>query len=131
MGQEKILIVDDLEEIRDVLSTFLEDEGYKVYKAEDGKKALNIIKKKGIDLVLTDVRMPEMSGYELTRTIKKINSTIGIIIMTAYTSVYTEGDVRKIGADDFISKPFNLADVGEKVERVMFQMKNLKPLSQK
>jgi len=129
MAQERILIVDDLEEIRDVLSTFLEDKGYEVYTAEDGKKALNIVKKKEIELVLTDVRMPEMSGYELTRTIKKINATIGIIVMTAYTSVYTEGDVRKIGADDFVSKPFNLTNVSEKVERVLFQMKNLKPLS--
>ena len=81
-------------------------------------------------MVLTDVRMPEMNGYDLTRIIKKMNPKIGIIIMTAYTSIYTEGDIRKIGADDFISKPFNLTDVSEKVERVIFQMKNLNPLSE-
>ncbi len=129
MENEKVLIVDDLEEIREILSSFLEDKGYVIYTAENGREALELIKEKEINLVLTDVRMPEMNGYDLTRTIKKMNPKIGIIIMTAYTSIYTEGDIRKIGADDFISKPFNLTNVSEKVERVIFQMKNLNPLT--
>ena len=129
MENEKVLIVDDLEEIREILSSFLEDEGYVIYTAENGREALELIKEKEINLVLTDVRMPEMNGYDLTRTIKKMYPKIGIIIMTAYTSIYTEGDIRKIGADDFISKPFNLTNVSEKVERVIFQMKNLNPLT--
>ena len=128
MENEKILIVDDMKEIREILSSFLEEDGYVIYTAENGKKALELIKEKEIDMVLTDVRMPEMNGYDLTKIIKKMNPKIGIIIMTAYTSIYTEGDIRKIGADDFISKPFNLTDVSEKVERVIFQMKNLNPL---
>ena len=131
MKLEKILVVDDVDEIRDILSAFLKEEGYEVYTAENGKKALNIVKEKNIDLVLTDVRMPEINGYDLTKIVKEINPGIGVIIMTAYTSVYTEGDMRKIGADDFTTKPFNLSDVADKIERVLFQMKNLKPFSKK
>lgn len=128
MRNEKILIVDDSKEIRNILSTFLKEEGFKVYTAENGKKALDLIKEKIIDLIITDIRMPEMDGYQLTKKVKEERPRIGIIIMTAYTSIYTEGDIRKIGADDYISKPFELVDIIEKIERVLFQMKSLKPM---
>ena len=128
MRNEKILIVDDSKEIRNILSTFLKEEGFEVYTAENGKKALDLIKEKIIDLIITDIRMPEMDGYQLTKKVKEERPRIGIIIMTAYTSIYTEGDIRKIGADDYISKPFELVDIIEKIERVLFQMKSLKPM---
>lgn len=128
MRNEKILIVDDSKEIRNILSTFLKEEGFKVYTAENGKKALDLIKEKIIDLIITDIRMPEMDGYQLTKKVKEERPRVGIIIMTAYTSIYTEGDIRKIGADDYISKPFELVDIIEKIERVLFQMKSLKPM---
>jgi len=128
MRNEKILIVDDSKEIRNILSTFLKEEGFKVYTAENGKKALDLIKEKIIDLIITDIRMPEMDGYQLTKKVKEERPRVEIIIMTAYTSIYTEGDIRKIGADDYISKPFELVDIIEKIERVLFQMKSLKPM---
>ena len=128
MRNEKILIVDDSKEIRNILSTFLKEEGFEVYTAENGKKALDLIKEKVIDLIITDIRMPEMDGYQLTKKMKEEKPRVGIIIMTAYTSIYTEGDIRKIGADDYISKPFELVDIIEKIERVLFQMKSLKPM---
>lgn len=128
MRNEKILIVDDSKEIRNILSTFLKEEGFEIYTAENGKKALDLIKEKVIDLIITDIRMPEMDGYQLTKKMKEEKPRVGIIIMTAYTSIYTEGDIRKIGADDHISKPFELIDIIEKIERVLFQMKSLKPM---
>ena len=128
MKNENILIVDDSKEIRNVLSVYLKAKGFEVYTAENGKKAIDLTKDKVIDLIITDIRMPEMNGYQLTKKIKGEKPRIGIIIMTAYTSIYTEGDIRKIGADDYISKPFELADMSEKIERVMFQMKSLKPM---
>ena len=128
MRNEKILIVDDSKEIRNILSTFLKEEGFEVYTAENGKKALDLTKEKVIDLIITDLRMPEMDGTQLTKKMKEERPRIGIIIMTAYTSIYTEGDIRKIGADDYISKPFEFANLSEKIERVLFQMKTLKPM---
>jgi len=128
MRNEKILIVDDSKEIRNILSTFLKEEGFEVYTAENGKKALDLTKEKVIDLIITDIRMPEMDGSQLTKIMKEERPRIGIIIMTAYTSIYTEGDIRKIGADDYISKPFEFVDMSEKIERVLFQMKSLKPM---
>ena len=128
MRNEKILIVDDSKEIRNILSTFLKEEGFEVYTAENGKKALDLTKEKVIDLIITDIRMPEMDGSQLTKKMKEERPRIGIIIMTAYTSIYTEGDIRKIGADDYISKPFEFIDIIKKIERVLFQMKSLKPM---
>jgi len=128
MRNEKILIVDDSKEIRNILFTFLKEKGFEVYTAENGKKALDLIKEKVIDLIITDIRMPEMNGYQLTKKMKEERPMVGIIIMTAYTSIYTEGDIRKIGADDYISKPFELINIIEKIERVLFQMKSLKPM---
>jgi len=128
MRNEKILIVDDSKEIRNILSTFLKEKGFEVYTAENGKKALDLTKEKVIDLIITDIRMPEMDGYQLTKKIREERPRVGIIIMTAYTSIYTEGDIRKIGADDYISKPFELINIIEKTERVLFQMKSLKPM---
>jgi len=128
MRNEKILIVDDSKEIRNILSTFLKEEGFEVYTAENGKKALDLTKEKVIDLIITDIRMPEMDGSQLTKKMKEEKPRIGIIIMTAYTSIYTEGDIRKIGADDYISKPFEFIDIIKKIERVLFQMKSLKPM---
>jgi len=128
MRNEKILIVDDSKEIRNILFTFLKEKGFEVYTAENGKKALDLVKEKVIDLIITDIRMPEMNGYQLTKKMKEERPMVGIIIMTAYTSIYTEGDIRKIGADDYISKPFELINIIEKIERVLFQMKSLKPM---
>jgi len=95
---------------------------------ERDRAIIKSIKEKVIDLIITDIRMPEMNGYQLTKKMKEERPMVGIIIMTAYTSIYTEGDIRKIGADDYISKPFELINIIEKIERVLFQMKSLKPM---
>ncbi len=127
MKSEKILVVDDTEELREALVEFIREEGYEVFGAGNGIEALDVLKDGHIDVVLSDIHMPEMDGYKLTKKIKSEYSKTGVIVMTAYTSIYSEGDIRKIGADEFITKPFSFTEVIEKIERVIFMMKSLKP----
>ena len=127
MDKQKILVVDDEPMIRELLSDFLSEEGYSISEATNGKEALEMIQKEPFNLVLSDIRMPEMSGFDLVKLVKKHSQRIGFILMTGFSTIYSEGDVRKIGADDYLPKPLDLSDLLEKVERVLFQMKLLTP----
>ena len=127
MEKQKILVVDDEPLIRELLMDFLSEEGYSVSEATDGKEAFEMIQKESFNLVLSDIRMPGMSGFDLVKFVKNHSQRIGFILMTGFSTIYSEGDVRKIGADDYLPKPLDLSDLLEKVERVLFQMKLLTP----
>jgi PleD family two-component response regulator len=103
-----ILIVDDEKEIRSYLTDLLTENNFNVFTAENGMKALEVIDKKKIDIVLADVVMPKMDGIALTRSIKEINPDIPVILMTAYASIEYAVESMKAGAADFISKPFKV-----------------------
>lgn len=103
-----ILVVDDEKEICTVLSDNLYQEGYRVFTAYNGKKALELVKKEKPDLVLLDIRMPEMDGIEVLRRIKKMKKEIVVIILTAYGTLETARKAMKLGAYDYITKPFDL-----------------------
>lgn len=127
MEKYSILVVDDEPSIRELLVEFLEGEGYLVKAASNGKEALELVLKEVFSLVISDIRMPEMGGFELVKEVKNYNQRIGFILMTGFSAVYTEGNIRKGGADDYLSKPLDLALLLEKIERVLFQMKLLTP----
>lgn len=102
----KILIADDEAEIRDLLKLYLENEGYKVIEAADGRAALSLLIKEKPDLCVLDIMMPEMDGYHVLQELRK-ESNIPVIILSA-----KDADSEKIlglnlGADDYLSKPFN------------------------
>ncbi|HJX74425.1 MAG TPA: sigma-54 dependent transcriptional regulator [Candidatus Deferrimicrobiaceae bacterium] len=103
---DRILVVDDEESMRDVLRRILSAEGYSVSLAENGKRALALLEKERFDFVLCDIRMPEMGGLELLREImsRKIPGTA--IMMSAFGTVQTAVEAMKLGAYDYISKPF-------------------------
>lgn len=126
--KNKILIVDDNNDNRELLKTMLENTGYNVIDSENGLEALKIIKKKHDDIaiVITDIRMPEMDGKELIKNIRNEFKTMGIIAITLYPNIYHEDDYRKLGADDYIVKPFDLENIKFKIERLLFQLENLK-----
>ena len=110
----KILIADDEAEIRDLLRLYLENEGYKVVEAEDGIKALNLIKSESPDLCILDIMMPEMDGYKVLRKLRE-DSNIPVIILSA-----KDADSEKIlglnlGADDYMAKPFNALEAVARV----------------
>ncbi|PID57819.1 two-component system response regulator [candidate division KSB3 bacterium] len=101
-----ILIVDDEEGLREGLSRLLEDEGYAVECAENAEKALEIVRKTHIDLMLTDMRMPGMSGIELLKQVRKIQEKIGVIILTGYGEIESYIEAMNFGAIEYVSKPF-------------------------
>ncbi len=105
-----ILIVDDEIDILVTMKDILEDEGYQVETIDDPEKALKLIEKKDFDLVISDLKMPKMSGEELLCNIKKRNDTTSFIIVTAYGTVDTAVSCMKKGAFHYITKPINFND---------------------
>jgi two-component system response regulator PilR (NtrC family) len=102
-----LLIVDDEKGYREVLSVVFAAEGYDVSTASNGKAALVKLKKTPCDIILSDVRMPDMDGIELLRRVREIDGDIGVVLMTAFGTIDTAREAFKLGADDFIQKPFN------------------------
>ncbi len=109
MGKS-ILIVDDDELMRSFLSTILIEEGYRVEEVSDGKTALDKFQSTVYDLVITDLRMPDMSGLELMNKAKKVNPETRWIIITAYGSIGNAVEAMKAGASDYLTKPFQSPD---------------------
>jgi len=102
-----ILVVDDEFSVRDSLYNWFKNEGYKVDTAENGMEALKKLQEGPWDIALVDIKMPGMDGMELQRHIKKIDSTIILIIITAYATVDTAVEAMKEGAYDYLSKPID------------------------
>lgn len=103
-----ILIVDDELNIREGLVAALEMEGYCGLSAEDGKKALDIINKKDVDMVITDLKMPNMTGEELLRVIYSTYPTIPVVVLTGHGTIENAVQAMHDGAVDFLTKPVNL-----------------------
>jgi two-component system response regulator PilR (NtrC family) len=107
MASWRVLIVDDEQSICDVLSISLKKEGYVVAAETNPRKALERLKREPFDLVLQDLKMPEMDGIDLLREIKKLREETVVIIMTAYTTWDRAVEAMRLGAYDYIKKPFD------------------------
>ncbi|MGA2959439.1 MAG: response regulator [Thermodesulfobacteriota bacterium] len=105
-----ILIVDDEVGPRESLRMILKSM-YEVHTAENGQEAINFISQKKVDLVTLDLRMPGLSGIEVLQEIKKLQPDIEVIIVTGYGTLTNAQEAIRYGAADFISKPFNVADI--------------------
>ncbi len=115
----KILVVDDDAAHRLMLATLLDEWGYRVNEASDGQAALDAIRTKPVDLILMDMRMPNMDGIEATKAIAGYNPAIPIVIMTAYSSVATAVDAVKSGAFDYLTKPIDFDALKLTLERAL------------
>ena len=102
-----ILVVEDKDSMRNMLYQTLIEEGYRVDTAEHGKKALDLVANKSYDLVLTDLKMPDVSGIEVLTGVKDIDIETSVILMTAYGTIEDAVTAMKRGAYDFITKPFD------------------------
>jgi len=119
MEMMKILVVDDEASIREMLQKGLTQRGgFSVEVAQNGFEAIEKIEKDVFDLVLTDLKMPEMDGLELLKTVKGTRPEIMAIMMTAYGSVETAVEAMKIGADDYITKPIDFNDLFIRISKV-------------
>ncbi|MEO6051560.1 MAG: sigma-54 dependent transcriptional regulator [Pyrinomonadaceae bacterium] len=114
-----ILIADDDDSLRRVLEFQLQDAGYVVMTAENGERALDIYSDEVIDCLITDWRMPHMSGAELLRRVTAINSETPVIVITAFGDVETAVEAMRGGAFDFITKPFNRDAILLTVEKAL------------
>ena len=120
MTKPRILVADDEESIRVVMRNSLRQKGYEVDCAENGKQAAKMIDQTGYDVILADIRMPEMDGFEATRCIRAAERGerhVPIIGLTAHASAEAREACLKAGMDDFISKPYTLDELGAALAR--------------
>ncbi len=115
----RILVVDDEEAIRSGLAEILTEEGYDVEQAGDGQSALARVREAVFDLVCTDVRMPRMDGLELVERVKQESPETELIVITGFASLQSAVDAVKRGAEDYLSKPFDLDEVRLTVKRAL------------
>lgn len=114
----RILVVEDTLENRDILEAMLEDEGYQVSVAENGREALSLVAKVKPDLILLDVMMPEMDGFETCKRLKASSATQNIPVIFLTARMDPEDIVKgfKLGARDYVTKPFNAVELSERVK---------------
>jgi putative nucleotidyltransferase with HDIG domain len=119
VSKGRILLVDDDAEVRVTLADILEVEGYSVCQAESGEAALDIHEKDAFDVLLTDLHMPGIDGAELIRRIRKTDPDLPLVVITGYPSLRRAVDVIKLGATDFLSKPFEADTVFHVLRRAL------------
>ncbi|MEE9543295.1 MAG: sigma-54 dependent transcriptional regulator [Thermodesulfobacteriota bacterium] len=115
----KILVVDDEAQMRKALEAVLERKGYEVVVAENGAEALLKIKAGAFDAMITDIKMPGMSGIELLRSVRAVNPSLPILMMTAYGTIENAIEAMKEGASDYILKPFPSEIIESAVARAL------------
>ncbi len=106
-----ILIVDDEQSYRQLLSLVFESGGHTIHTASNGREALAVLQREPVDVVISDVRMPDMDGIEMLSAVRETQPDLGVILMTAFASVETAREAFKLGADDFIQKPFDVEEL--------------------
>jgi two-component system response regulator AtoC len=112
-----LLIVDDDEVMRDTLSDVLKKKGYEVSVASSGNEALSAIRKNIVDLIVLDMRLPDLDGIEVLKRVKEFDTEILVIMMTAYSDVQTAVSAMKSGAYHYINKPFELEELTLLIEK--------------
>ncbi|MEI6306432.1 MAG: response regulator, partial [Deltaproteobacteria bacterium] len=121
MENARLLVVDDEAVIRDGLKRILESEAFAVQTCSSGFKAIEIMQKEIFDLIITDLKMPGMSGIEVLKSVRTLQPGIPVILITGFASIDTAVDAMKNGASDYISKPFAPDLLLEKVRNALSQ----------
>jgi len=106
MKKQKALVIDDEQVVLDSVSKILTDENYKVDVSLSGREGLNWAIQKEYDIVLTDIRMPDIGGMRVLRDIKRANPSLPVVMITGYASIPSSVQAMKLGAADYIEKPF-------------------------
>ena len=125
----RILVVDDERSMRELLAIVLRRDGYEVMLAENGRTALNVLEREPVDLLISDIKMPDMSGVEVLRAAKRIDQDILGIMITAFASTDSAVEALRMGAYDYLSKPFDVDElkivVRNALERRQLRQENL------
>jgi two-component system response regulator PilR (NtrC family) len=125
----RILVVDDERSMRELLAIVLRREGYEVLLADNGRAAIDLLEREPVDLLISDIKMPDLSGVDVLRAAKKIDQDILGIMITAFASTETAVEAMRLGACDYLSKPFDIdllkMKVREKIENRQLRQENL------
>lgn len=125
----RILVVDDERSMRELLSIVLAREGYQVVAAESGRQALRVLERQPIDLLISDIKMPDMSGVDLLRAAREADHDVAGIMITAFASTDTAVEALRLGASDYLTKPFDVDElkivVRNAIERRQLRQENL------
>jgi len=108
--------------MRDLLKKILTRDGYRVFTAQDGEVALEVLKKQNISIVISDLKMPRMGGFDLLKIVKKEYPRVGMVMMTSHGDTYTVKDALLLGADEYIVKPFKSFEISMVVERAYWRL---------
>jgi two-component system response regulator PilR (NtrC family) len=113
----RILVVDDEPSMRDMLRIVLRRDGYDVVVAENGREAIGVLERERVDLLLSDIRMADLSGVDVLRAAKQMNRDIIAFMMTAFASTETAVEAMRLGAVDYFTKPFSMDELRLKVRQ--------------
>ena len=119
MINHTILIIDDESSQRLILSGYLKGKGYNVLEAESGDEGIKLAKKNSVDIVLTDFKMPDITGLDVLREIKKFNPETGVVLITAFGTIEDAVKAMKEGAYDYLTKPIELDELDFLVKRML------------
>ena len=106
-----ILIVDDEQSYRQLLTLVFESDGHSIRTAANGREAVELVAEEAPDVIVSDVRMPDMDGIEMLRAVRETHPDLGVVFMTAHASVESAREAFKLGADDFVTKPFDVEEL--------------------
>ncbi|MBI4949019.1 MAG: sigma-54-dependent Fis family transcriptional regulator, partial [Deltaproteobacteria bacterium] len=119
MAKRKIVIVDDEKDMRDFLEIMLRKDGYEANAFASPKAALEFCRDGKVDLVISDIKMPEMGGVEFLKALKELDPDALVIMITAYASVETAIEAMKSGAYDYFTKPFNIEEIRLNIRKAL------------
>ena len=119
MNKFRILVVEDEPLVRDLLRESLTIGGYDVETADDGLEALNKIQKTAFDLIVADINMPKLNGYELIQKLRELNDETPILILSARSETYDKNLGLRLGADDYMTKPFSLEEIMLRINAIL------------
>jgi two-component system OmpR family response regulator len=129
---KRVLVVDDTKNIRNLLTTCLELEGYRVATAANGREALEAVQNKLFDLIFLDIKLPELSGTEILRQMRQLNILTPVIVMTAFGTVKNAVECTRLGAVAYLQKPFTadkvrtvLDEIGDCLETSPGELRSL------
>lgn len=131
VDKERILVVDDEESIREMVAKVINHIGHDAVTGKDGKEALEILRQGPSTILITDIEMPEMDGFELMKSVRAEFPDIPIICMTACGASYTYTDIIASGATDYITKPFTIDEMGARLNRVLRERNLIRDLMKK
>ena len=126
-GKVRILVVDDEPSMREMLRIVLRRDGYEVLVAENGRDAIEQLRATSVDLLLSDIKMPDITGVDVLRAAKEINRDVVAFMMTAFASTSTAVEAMRLGAVDYFTKPFSM----DELRRRMPELRRRAPSSRR